>query len=116
MPNVATTILVSAGNIRHKNRAVPHDFAVAAQPPACFIFLVSDMAALKSLQLTLDELDPALAAGAVAGTGSVDGHIGPPRQLQQIITGVTFNANGASALNLEGYFHAWKFLSFILSM
>ena len=63
------------------------------------------MAALEGLQLTFNELDPALATGTVAGTGGIDGHIGPTGQFQQIITGVTFNLNRACALNLEGYFH-----------
>ena len=63
------------------------------------------MAALDGIQLTLDQLDPAFAAGAVAGAGGINGHIAAAGQLQQIITGVTFKNNRGRALDLEGNLH-----------
>ena len=71
----------------------------------CIILFGGDVAGLDGLHLTLDELDPALAAGAVTGAGGIDGYIGPASQLQQIIALVTFDHNRVSTLNLEGYFH-----------
>ena len=97
--------LVSAGDIRDEHHAVSHHLAVAAEAPAGLKFFVCDMAAPDSPQVALQELDPALAAGAVAGTGSVNGHIDPAGQLQQVVACVTFNNNGICSLNLEGYFH-----------
>ena len=97
--------LVGGGNVGHQHGAVAHHLGVAAEPPARGKFLVGDMTAADGVQFALDELDTALAAGAVAGAGCVDGHIGTAGQFQQIITGVAFNDNRAAALNLEGYFH-----------
>ena len=103
--------LVGAGNVRDKNRAVALDLTAAGQPPALGVFLVGDVTAPGRLQLSLHQLHTALATGAVAGARRVNGHIGPPRQLQKIVTGVAFNHNRAFALDLEGYFHSRKFLS-----
>ena len=66
------------------------------------------MAGGDGIYLTLKELDPALAAGAVTGAGSIDGHIGSTSQFQQIVALITFNDYGGSSLDLEGYFHFWK--------
>ena len=99
------SVPVGAGNIRHEHGAVGTDLAVAAQAPAGFIFFVGDVTAPDGFQLTFNEPDSAFAAGTVAGAGSVDGHIGSSCSLQQIITGVTFHCNRASALDLEGYLH-----------
>ena len=97
--------LVGAGDVRHEHGAVGDHLAVTAEPPAGIIFLVGDVAAGNGVQLTLDQLHTAFAAGAVAGARGIDGHISPSCQLQQIISGVAFNLNRASALDLEGYFH-----------
>ena len=93
-------------NIRHKHGAVKNHLTVAAQAPAGFEFCVRDMTALDGIQLTFNELDAAFSAGSVAGTGGIDGHIGPAGQLQQIVTCVAFHLNRVSTLNLEGYFHS----------
>ena len=103
--------LVGGCDIRHQHGAVAADLAAAGQTPAGFIFLVGDMAGGDGVHLALNKLHAAFAAGAVAGAGGVNGHIGTAGQLQQVITGVAFDYNGASALNLEGYFHVVKFLS-----
>ena len=66
------------------------------------------MTALYGFQLSLNQLDTAFAAGAVAGARCVDGHIGPPGQFQQIISGVAIDGYGIGSLDLEGYFHTRK--------
>ena len=103
--------LVGAGNIRHEHGAVGAHLGRAGQPPAVAIFFIGDMAAPGGFQVALHELHAAFAAGAVTGAGGVDGHVGPTGQLQQIISVVAFDDNGACALDLEGYFHGIKFLS-----
>ena len=103
--------LVSAGDVGDENGAVAHNFGVAGQTPAGIIFLGGDMAGGDGFNLALNELHAAFAAGAVAGTGGIDGHVGAASQFQQVITGVTFNLNRGRALNLEGYFHQNSFLS-----
>ena len=103
--------LVGAGNVRHQDGDVRQHLGAAGQPPAGRIFLVGDVAALGGFQLTLDQLDLAFAAGAVAPTGGINGHIAAAGQLQKIVSGVAFNLNRAPALNLEGYLHGISFLS-----
>ena len=100
--------LVSGGNVRHQHGAIGDHLAVAAQAPAGIIFFVGDMAGGNGIHFAVQQLHTALAAGAVTGAGGVDGHIGTAGQLQQVITGVTFDLNRAAALDLEGYFHLWK--------
>ena len=97
--------LVGTGNIRHEHGAVGTHLGRTGKAPALLVFLVGDVAALGRFQFSLDELNAAFTAGAVAGAGGVDGHIGPACQLQKIFSGVAFNDNGACALDLEGYFH-----------
>ena len=108
--------LIGRGNVRHQNRAVGQHLTIAAEPPALIIFLLRDMAAGDRLQLSLQQLHTALAAGAVTGTGCVNGHVGTARQLQQVISLITFNGDRAAALDLEGYFHSGKFLSEVFKM
>ena len=98
--------LVSAGDVGHENGAVAHNLGVAGQTPAGVIFLGGDMAGGDGFNLALNQLHATFAAGAVAGTGGIDGHVGAASQFQQVITGVTFNLNRGRALNLEGYFHS----------
>ena len=63
------------------------------------------MAGGDAVELALQQLHTAFAAGAIAGAGRIDGHIGSSGQLQQIITGIAFYNDGTTAFNLEGYFH-----------
>ena len=63
------------------------------------------MAAGDGVYQTFQQLHPAFAAGAVAGAGGVDGHIGHTGQGQQVIAGVAFNHNRGSVFYLESYFH-----------
>ena len=105
------TALVCAGNIRNEHGTIAEHLAVTGKPPAGFIFLVGDMTGGERIELSLDQLYTAFAAGAVAGARGINRHIGASCQFQQVITGVTFNVNGVSAFNLEGYFHLEIFLS-----
>ena len=107
--------LIGTGNVRNEHCAVTHNLGVAAEAPAGFIFLVGDMPGGDALHLTCNKLHTALAAGAVTGAGCVDGNIAPTGQLQKIITGVTFQFNRASALDLKNYFHTLWFLICVLS-
>jgi hypothetical protein len=59
------------------------------------------MAGLDAVQLALHQTDPALAAGAIAGAGSINGHIGSSGQLQQIVAGVAVNGERLGAFDLE---------------
>ena len=59
------------------------------------------MAAGVGFQLSLHQLDAALAAGAVAGAGSVDCHIGTASQLQKVIADVAIDGNGLAAFDLK---------------
>jgi hypothetical protein len=69
------------------------------------------MAAGDRLQLPLQQLYAAFAAGAVTGARSVDGHIGTTSQLQEVLTLIAFDGHRASTLDLESYFHIGKILS-----
>ena len=73
------------------------------------------MAGGDGIYFALNELDAALAAGAVTGAGSVDGHIAAAGQFQQIVALITFDNYGVSTLNLEGYFHILEVLSYLFS-
>ena len=97
--------LIGGGDVRHQHGHVLDDPAGAAQPPAVGKFFVADVQGFGAFHRALHQLDPAFAAGAVAGAGSVNGYVGPAGQFQEIFTGVAFNDDRASAFNLEGYFH-----------
>ena len=81
------TALVGGRNVRHQHRHIGRHFAGAAQTPAGGIVLVGDVAGLQALHRPLQQLHAALAAGTVAGTGCVDGHIGGTGGLQQSLAG-----------------------------
>ena len=93
--------LVGAGNVGNEYGAVPGDLAAAAEPPARFIFLVGDVPGPEGIQLPGYQLHPAFAAGAVAGAGGVDSHIGPPCQFQQIASHAAIHRDLGGALNLK---------------
>ena len=93
--------LVGAGDVRNKHGAVADDLRAAAQAPAFGIFFVGNMAAGVGFQFSLHQLDAALAAGAVAGAGSVDCHIGTASQLQKVIADVAIDGNGLAAFDLK---------------
>ena len=68
---------------------------------AGIVLFLGDMPGGNGLQFALQQLHTALAAGAVAGTGGIDGHIGPTGQLQQIVTGVALDADAFGAFDLK---------------
>ena len=59
------------------------------------------MPGLDAVQLSGGELHPALAAGAVAGAGRVNGNIGAAGQFQQVIPYVALGGNGLSAFDIK---------------
>ena len=93
--------LVGAGDVRNEHGAVADDLRAAAQAPAFGIFFVGNMAAGVGFQLSLHQLDAALAAGTVTGAGSVDCHIGTASQLQKVIADVAIDGNGLAAFDLK---------------
>ena len=95
--------LIGAGNVGDENGAVAADLAAAGESPALVVFFLENMVAGQGLHLSRHQFYPALAAGAVAGAGSVNGHVGPAGQLQQIIAVVAVNDDGIRPFNLENY-------------
>ena len=68
--------LVGGGNVRDHDDDVSRGLRRTAQAPACGVILIGDMAGLYAGDLAGDELHAALAAGAVAVAGCVDGDVG----------------------------------------
>ena len=74
----------------------------ARQPPAFGVLLVRDVAGLRRFQLSGNQPDLALAAGAVARAGRVDGDVRAAGRLQKIVPlrGVQHDLG---AVHLKGY-------------
>ena len=105
--------LVGAGNVRHENGAVGNDLGGAGQPPALLVLVIADMPGGHGFQLALHQLDTALTAGAVAGAGCVNGHIGAASQLQKVVADIALDGNRLAAFDLEyDLWHKDKPLSF----
>ena len=77
------TAAVGGGDVRHLHRHVRAGIGAAGEPPAVGIFLIGNVGGLQALHFTGDQLHAALAAGAVAGAGRIDGDIGFSCRLQQ---------------------------------
>ena len=75
---------IGGGDVRHFNDHIAQNAAVAGQTPTLGVFLIGYMAGFWGFQFALDQTDAALAAGAVAGTGSVDGDIRLAGDFQQV--------------------------------
>ena len=75
---------VGRGDVGNLHDHVGDDAAVAGQPPTGGVVLLGDVAGAGGIQLALHEAHLALAAGAVAGAGRVDGDVGLARDLEQV--------------------------------
>ena len=76
---------VGRGDVGHLDLRVAADLGQAGQPPAGGVLLAGDVAVDGGVQIAGDQPDPAFAAHAVAGAGRVDGHVGLPGHVQQLL-------------------------------
>ena len=89
--------LIGRGDVGDEHGAVGEHLAVAGKAPAGIKFFLRNVAAGDGFHLAVQQLYPALAAGAVAGAGGINSHIGPAGQLQQVVAHLGFDDHGGGA-------------------
>ena len=76
---------VGRGDVRPLDAHVGDHLAHAREPPALGVFGIGDVARPGRIQLSGNQPHPALAAGAIARAGRVDGHVGAARDFEQVV-------------------------------
>ena len=94
-------VAVGGGDVRHLDLRVAADLGQAGQAPAGGVLLGGDVAVDGGVQVAGGQTDPALSAHPVAGAGSVDGHVGLPCHVQQLLPGVGGDDHRVPALDDE---------------